>query len=560
LKISIPPPFWQTLWFRLLVILGSLGAISGVFVLRIRAIEAQRQELELKVDERTLQLRQAMIEAEAANRAKSTFLANMSHEFRTPLNAILGFTQIMTRDERLGPDQQENIAIIHRSSEHLLGLINDVLEMSKIEAGRAVLNKTNFDLSRMLEGLEEMFSVRAGSKGVALRLELAAQTPQYVHADEGKLRQVLMNLLGNAVKFTKAGLITLRAFPVQEGREAPPGEQFICFEVEDTGPGIAPEEIEQLFLPFVQSSAGLESQEGTGLGLTISQQFVRLMGAPPAVVSEPAGIRVRSQVGQGSIFSFTVPVGLVPEDDIQEPGPARKIIGLEPGQPVYRLLAVDDQEVNRKLLVRILAPLGFELREAANGQEAIETWETWEPHLIWMDMRMPVMDGYQATRYIKSTIRGQATIIVAITASSLEEDRHVILAEGCDDYMRKPFLEATLFKMLEQHLGVRFIYQPLEPSPQTGQPPGAAGPPEAPSSRQRRLAIHLSQADPQWLNQLERATILADQDELLNLAAQIAGSDPALSRDITTLVNKFDHDRILFLIQQARELANHEPK
>jgi signal transduction histidine kinase/CheY-like chemotaxis protein len=474
LRIVIPPPFWQTTWFRLLVAAGLLGAFSGVFVLRIRAVEAQRQRLEVQVDERTQELRRTMEElerskdaAEAASRAKSTFLANMSHEFRTPLNAILGFTQIMTRDKRLPPDHRQDIDIIYRSGEHLLGLINDVLDMSKIEAGRMRLNQRGFDLVRMLQGLEEMFALRAEQKGLALRLDLGPGVPRYVTGDDGKLRQVLMNLLGNAVKFTDQGQVVLRVHSASPplGRGEATG-LWVRFQVEDTGSGILPEELQQIFVPFVQSSSAEQAAEGTGLGLAISQQYVRLMGGEIQVSSEP---------GKGSHFQFTLPLEAVSASDLEKPPPTRRVAGLAPDQPAWRLLVVDDSEVNRKLLVKIFRPVGFEVREAANGVEALAAWEAWEPHLIWLDMRMPVMDGYETTRRIKATTRGMATVIIALTASALEEDKAVILSEGCDDYLRKPFREEDLFDAIARHLGVRYLYEEI--GPKTAPEPGQAGQP-----------------------------------------------------------------------------------
>jgi two-component system sensor histidine kinase ChiS len=556
-RIVIPPPFWATWWFRMLALSMVILSASAVVTLRIRAIESQRRKLEILVRERTSQLQEAMIEleqsknaAEAANRAKSAFLANMSHEFRTPLNAILGFSQIMADDEQLQPDQQENVQIIQHSSEHLLGLINDVLEMSKIEAGRSTLNHNGFDLYRLLAGLEEMFKLRAEQKGIFLNLELSTQVPEYVRTDEAKLRQVLMNLLGNAVKFTQQGYITLRVNPIHLDDSLSGPKVRLHFEVKDTGPGITAEEMEKIFLPFMQTSAGQRSQEGTGLGLTISQQFVRLMGGE---------IKVRSVPGKGSVFYFVIPIEELRAEDIEKPRRTQRVAGLEPGQPAFRLLVVDDQEVNRRLLVKIFSPIGFEIREAWNGEEALKVWEAWEPHLIFMDMRMPVMDGYEATRRIKATTRGQATIIVALTASSLEEDRAIILSEGCDDYMRKPIHEEDLFDMVEKHLGVRYTYKDIQPSEtvKTTQahfkiPNGSESPIESTSDMFTRLA----RIPPDWLGNLERATILGDGMAIQQLAEQVAETDPDLAAEIIHLAKNYDHEKILALIEQWRRKAN----
>jgi len=423
--------------------------------------------------------------------------------------------------------------------------------MSKIEAGRATLNEHNFNLHRMLEGLEEMFSLRAGEKDITLAFKRSPNVPKYVMADEGKLRQVLMNLLGNAVKFTQAGKIELRIQLLEEatpssgdgtGNILHPSPQLLL-EIEDTGPGIAPEELETIFDPFVQATSGYEAQEGTGLGLSISQQFVRLMGGE---------IGVRSALGQGSIFTLRIPIRVQDVSAMQRETPLQRVIGLEPGQPRYRLLIVDDKEVNRQLMVKILSPLGFELMEATNGQEAIRVWEEWEPHLIWLDMRMPIMDGYEATRRIKATTRGQATVIVALTASALEEDRVIILSEGCDAYIRKPFREEEIFNALDKHLGVRFVYEEI--SPEDIQARMMGGDRQLPVLRTRDELLQSLQGLPQkWISDLEQATILGDLGSLEAVIYKIREKDKPLADVLADLARNFNHDGILKLIREVKD-------
>ena len=444
-------------------LLLSIGHQIGVAIENARLFEAEQRRAEqfCVIKEAAEEARRA---AEVANEAKSAFLANMSHELRTPLNAILGFSQIMQRDPALPTGQRENLNIINRSGEHLLILINDILEMSKIEAGRITLSENNFDLYRLLADLESMFRLRTRDKSLQLCFERSLDVPQYIRTDEGKLRQVLINLLSNAVKFTEKGAITLRVNADRDrDRESLSALSisplYLLFEVEDTGPGIAPEEQDSIFDVFVQAESGRKAQEGgTGLGLPISRQFVQLMGgeltveSPPSI--PPTGGEVRGGIphwegrkgfppsggevkgGQGSIFRFDIQISQVAATDVQPTQPARRVIGLEPNQPVYRLLVVDDSVDNRKLLVELLEPLGFEIREANNGQESIEVWERWQPDLIWMDMRMPVMDGYEAIRQIKAAPGGQSTIIVALTASAFEKERARVLSTGCDDFVR----------------------------------------------------------------------------------------------------------------------------
>ncbi|MEA5513457.1 ATP-binding protein [Nodularia sp. UHCC 0506] len=337
------------------------------------------------------------------NHAKSEFLANMSHELRTPLNAILGFTQIMSYDYSLSSEHQQNLSIINRAGEHLLNLINDILELSKVEAGKTTLNISSFDLVRLLDGLQEMFRFRAVSKGLQLIFEYTPNLPQYVRTDESKLRQVLVNLLENAFKFTKIGSITLRVSlgiedqnirEQKEHRDITSSSSLI-FEVTDTGAGISPEEIKLIFEAFRQTESGKKSQEGTGLGLAISRKYVQMMGG---------NITVSSILEIGSKFTFDIQIapGLSSEIPIQQP--QHQVVALAPEQQLYRIMVVDDVLESRLVVVKLLSSIGFIVREAANGQEAIALWMEWQPHLIFMDMRMPIMDGYEATRIIKASV------------------------------------------------------------------------------------------------------------------------------------------------------------
>ena len=474
------------------------------------------------------ELQQAKEAAEAASQAKGAFLASMSHELRTPLNAILGFTQLLARDANLTADQLDSLATIQRSGEHLLTLINDVLDMSKIEAGRMTLRPTDFDLQHMLTGLEELFKLRAADKHLTLVFDIAPDLPRYVHADEGKLRQVIINLLGNAVKFTSIGGVALRAAYRRER---------LSVEVEDSGPGLTAEDLTLIFKPFVQATSGQKALEGTGLGLSISYEFVRLMGGELRVSSLPGAKR-------GSAFAFDVPVALASEADVTPAVPAlRHVMGLEPDQPHYRLLVVDDRDVSRLLLLKLLSPLGFEVREAANGQAALAVWSDWRPHLIWMDLRMPVMNGYEATRLIKASPHGQDTVIIALTASTFQEDRDLIRAEGCDDFIRKPFREDEIFERLTRHLGVRFIYAADAP---------ATGAPRPLTPDRLAIATVTATALPAaWRAELQQATVAADLDRMLALIDQLRSTDPTLADQLAELARNFNYDQILRLVQPA---------
>ncbi|MGK7933199.1 MAG: PAS domain S-box protein [Microcystaceae cyanobacterium] len=442
-------------------------------------------------------LKQAKEEADTANRAKSEFLAGMSHELRTPLNAILGFTQVMNRDPDLSQEQQENISIISRSGEHLLELINDILEMSKIEAGRTTFNPSNFDLYQLLDGLETLLRLKAADKKLQLIFERDINVERYIKTDESKLRQVLLNLLGNALKFTDEGGIILR---VKQGSQ--PNTLF--FEVEDTGHGIANSEIDQLFEAFGQTETGRKIQQGTGLGLPISQKFVQLMGGE---------IKVSSTVGQGSIFGFNINIEKVSEKIVKRNENSPKVIGLAPNQPEYRILVVDDRWESRQLLLKLLQSVGFLVKEASNGQEAFEIWQKWQPNLIWMDMRMPVMDGYETTQRIKKTAQGQATAIIALTASAFAEERQGVLSAGCDDFMRKPFREEILWQKMAKYLGVKYQYETsVEKFPPTLQ---------SKSDNLPQLQQQLQQMSEQWQSKVRQAALECRDDQIMELLDEL---------------------------------------
>ncbi|HEY9664607.1 MAG TPA: ATP-binding protein, partial [Allocoleopsis sp.] len=509
------------------------------------------EELEYRVAERTAQLRSAKESADAANRTKSEFLARMSHELRTPLNAILGFTQLLQQKPALRGVETE-LNIIHQSGEHLLDLVNDVLEMSKIEAGQITLNPAPFDLYQLLNALKEMLELRASAKGLQLVFNYAANVPQFIQTDARKLRQVLLNLIGNAIKFTTIGGITLRVARIDppvpydqtipSDRHAPltpvtllpppsPETIHLHFEVEDTGAGIPPEDQATIFEPFVQSDAGLQSKEGTGLGLPISQKFVQLMGGT---------ISLESQLGEGTTVRFDVVVQPAEATTLQTVSSIqRQVMGLAPGQPQYRILVVDDRWTNRHLLVQLLTSKGFEVREAENGQEAVTLWQSWHPHLIWMDMRMPLMDGYTATQIIKSHPEAKTTIIIALTASSLSQEESVVLAAGCADFVRKPFKQETIFEKMAQHLGVRYLYQDSHPD----------------SSIHSRTVPDIQPGDltvmpPDWIDQLYTAATLVDNKAIFRLLQQIPADRAHLSETLATWVHNFRCDKIISLIEQ----------
>ncbi|HEY9644168.1 MAG TPA: PAS domain S-box protein, partial [Coleofasciculaceae cyanobacterium] len=525
-----------------------------------------------------LELKRAKDAAETANRAKSTFLANMSHELRTPLNAILGFSELMVQDCSLTQEQQEQLGMINRSGEHLLAVINDILEMSKIEAGQVTFNPVKFDLYYLLDTLEEMLHLRAESKGLQLMFDRAPHLPRYVKTDENKLRQILINLLGNAIKFTQQGRVTLRVDSGWSGGGQRGGGQSVGgesggqamphpspmsltlhFKIEDTGSGIDPDELESLFEPFVQSKSSKIHPEGTGLGLPISRQFARLLGGDLTVSSVP---------GQGSTFMFYLPVTLGPAASQHRSYP--RAIALAPGQPTYRILLVEDTCSNRQLMVGLLQPLGFELKEAVNGQEAVALWESWRPHLIWMDIRMPVMDGYEAITQIRQAEQRLASAllnressadpqpgadilnpckIIALTASAFEEERTHALAMGYDDFVRKPLQRVLILEKIAEHLGVCYQYQQTKEH----KPPKAASPLVS-AAAPHHLADSLTPASLQslpteWIKQFHQASTQLNARRMLALLQQLPEEHRAIAQAFQEKVNNFDFEQIMNLTQ-----------
>jgi len=493
--------------------LRSSGTVQDISEQKQAEMQLDRYRLHLEelVEERTRQLAEAKEAAEAANRAKSIFLSNMSHELRTPLNAVLGFTQIMERDASIGDTHRRELATIGRSGRHLLSLINDVLEISRIEAGRTTVQNDAFDLDGTLTAVEEMIRVRAESKGLALRVERQGDLPPYVLGDAHHLRQVLINLLGNAVKFTDHGQVSLRV--------AADGERTL-FEVADTGPGIAPADRERIFQAFFQTETGIAKGEGTGLGLTISREFVRLMGGE---------LSVDSELGQGSRFRFTIP--LPPTAAPAGVAQQGTILGLAPGQSAPRILVAEDRPDNQQVITELLNQTGFQVRIAADGRQALDLFQAWHPHLVLMDMRMPVMDGYEATRAIRALPEGKTIPIVALTASAFEEERSQILAMGCNEMVRKPIEQDQLFGIMGRLLELRYVY-------------GEKAPVATPS-------LHdLCTLPTDLCAELAKAAAILDKDAALAIVGRLRADHPDEARALADLINAYRFDRV-------QELCDH---
>ncbi len=509
------------------------------------SLQRANTDLERRVLDRTMDLQQSeakalelAAKAEAANQAKSTFIANMSHELRSPLNAVIGFSQLMMRAKNLADEHYENASIINRSGDYLLTLINNILDLSKIEAGKTTLNIQTFDLMQLLDDVEDMLQLRATNAGLNLMFDCDRDVPRFICTDQVKLRQVLLNLIGNAIKFTKEGSIIVslsNANPLKSPTTSSTSENttdnqcVLNFSICDTGVGIAPEELSQLFVSFSQAQAGREKQEGTGLGLAISRSFVQLMGGD---------ISVTSELGQGTTFQFQIQaqlgIKLIPDH-----AEKNRTLALAPDQPTYKILVVDDKSTNRQLLVKLLSPMGFDVKEAHDGQEAIAIWDQWEPNLIWMDMRMPVMDGYEATKYIKSTIKGNATAVIALTASVLEEEKAIVISAGCDDFIRKPFREQMIFDTLAKHLGVKYTYESLQPH-------------ENAINFSPEISLtseNLKVMPDSWIMQLYISSLEADRTIVINLIGEIPETETFLVRSLIKLARNFQFEKLIDLTE-----------
>ena len=419
---------------------------------REQELQGHRDHLEELVRERTHQLRVAKDRAEVANQAKSDFLARMSHELRTPLNAILGYAQILKMDNSLSSRQQGILNTVHSSGEHLLTLIVDILDLSKIESGKVALHPTAVDPRELVGMLDDVMRIKAAEKGLNFLAVCEADVPAGLLMDDKRVRQVLLNLLSNAVKFTARGSVSLRVLRLEAPAGALADAVRIRFEVIDTGAGIRPEDLQRIFEPFEQAGDARSRAAGTGLGLAISQQLVRLMGGE---------LTLESTLGEGSTFHFSLDMPVVLEP---VPGPVAMPSMAGYDGPRCRILVVDDVPVNRQMLSALLQPLGFDVDEAGDGQEALDQWRTQHPDLILMDLVMPVMDGFEAIRRIRaSETEGQHLPILALSANVGEADRAAAREAGADDFLAKPVQHNELLERIGQALQLTWL--PVEAVP-----------------------------------------------------------------------------------------------
>ncbi len=519
-----------------------IGQLARMFNQMTDYLKQSRDDLESHsemLENQAIALESAIGDAKAANHAKSVFLANMTHELRTPLNSILGFTQLLNRDVHLTSMQKRNLATINRSGEHLLTLINQILELSKVEAGKVELNLSDCDLFQLLESLEAMFRLKAQHKGIRLTIQIAPEVHPFVRMDAGKLKQVCINLLDNAIKFTEHGSVSLvvrrRAVAVDDAdanKAADRSTQVLDFVVIDTGFGIDVEDLSTLFDPFVQTESGKASHQGTGLGLALCQNFVKMMGGD---------LTVQSQLHQGTCFRFALPVEMVQFSTDQLTDSGELVAMLAPGYQAPEILIVEDKWENRQVLGQLLTAIGYSIRIAVDGRRAVEMWQKYHPDLILMDIQMPVMNGLEATQVIRADSTVPQPLIIALSAGAFETQRSAALAAGCDAFISKPFQERNLLGMLAEYLDVDYVMQPISDEPTNDHAF------DAPLSSM----MNLSSMPESWVQHINQAAKHLNAEAISQLIEELPVESQQLKYGLRKLVQDFDFDKIIELTHET---------
>lgn len=475
-----------------------------------------RKRLEAEREVMQAELVKAKEAAESANRAKSLFLTNMTHEIRTPMTAILGYTQLLQRDASLGAQQKEYLRTVGRSGENLLALINDILDMSRLEAGRMEMRATPFDFHGMLQDMEDMFRIRAGAKNLSIEFRCEPEVPRYLRGDESKIRQILINMLGNAVKFTSHGGIILRASAAADA----PGR--VAIEVEDTGCGIPERDLDRIFQPFEQSLQPGRRAEGSGLGMTITRHYARRMGGD---------VTVKSREGLGSVFRVELALEVCQASDLAA-APVERIVHLPAGETPRRAMLIDDQATNRELLGEILSRAGFEIRAFEDGASAEKAIPDWRPDIILSDEFMPGERGTEVMQHVHATEAGRNIPVIIVSASGRDDVRDAAIAAGASGYLRKPFREDEIFETIRRVMGVEFIYET-----------------EAAAAPLESLTPELVGQLPSNLRQAMRDAVAnGDMEQFEQLLVKIPPEQQNIARALKPLADEFNYDGLSALL------------
>ena len=497
-------------------------------------IEMKQKQVLLADEEANSNIEQS---EKAIDREPYLLIANMSHELRSPLNSILGFAQIIEQELSTTPNSIENVAIINRSGEHLLSIINDVVDLAKIEIERLTLEQNNVDFYTWLDNIKQSFKFQACDRGWEFSLIIQNDLPKYICVDERRLRQIIENLINYCLKSELPGSVSLiiSSHPCQEENIEPKtpasdGRHIICFEFQNSNFLVTDTELAALFDPLVKVGKEQKYTKGSSLSLPLGRKLSQLMGGDLTVKNN--GIE-----NSGIVFNLEIPVTSVSAEKLEIQPIYQKIVGLEPDGIEYRILVVDDSKTNRKIMLQLLESVGFQVREATDGKEAIDVWLDWQPHMIWMDLRMPVMNGCEATERIRSYSRDIHIPIVALSASTLEEEKSLFKAAGCDDFVEKPFSDKIIFDKIAQHLGIRYVYEPITP---------------VKPNHFQLTADALNVMSNEWLSQVEQAAIELDGDLLTQLLQKIPAEHEELKNALQKQVNNFDFDLILNLIERSQ--------
>jgi CheY-like chemotaxis protein len=490
------------------------------------ALQQRVRELEKVVKDLTAELFLEKERAAAASHVKNDFLASISHELRTPLNAILGFSRLLERQLSIPEPQMEQVKLIHNSGKQLLGLIDDTLEMAKIEAGRVELNAQHMELNIFMREIAGTFHSRAAEQYVKFKVEQKTPLPNHIRCDQGKLRQILFNLLANAIQNTTARGTVVMGVSVQEPLAAAPAPQTaLCFHIVGDAT-IRPDQIETIFEPFARTGPQSGARAGTSLGLAISKRNAQLMGGD---------ITIESTEESGTIFTLTVPVQITDRAPTAKPKTASRVIGLAEGQSRHRVLLADDTETDRCLLGDLVKTLGIEIQSVENGEQAVEQFFAWRPHMIIMDIRMPVLDGTAACKAIKMTPEGRKTPIIAVTAYHLEEERQAIVNAGFDDFVCKPIDENELFRKLAHHLKLKLVHEEnLLAKGQTAKTKAATQPGDS-----------FESMPPETRTALEAAAVMLDLEQTRAVIETIRTHHTDTADRLTQWLESYEFDKII---------------